>query len=158
VLHFFLLRSSIALRFFEGLPRVKKQCHELISRQKIPSCLHSAKWLGLFLFSTEKILPVVKNQHLLLCTLLIGNALAMEVLMLLSDSFFFSSNPWSMQNVCICLQNHVLCKLLTSDLACQCHNSCESFQNRHLTTCQKEIFSSITHPHPPVSNGVWSAT
>jgi hypothetical protein len=26
-----------------------------------------------------KILPVVKNQHLLLCTLLIGNALAMEV-------------------------------------------------------------------------------
>ena len=31
-----------------------------------------------------KILPVVKNQHLLLCTLLIGNALAMEV----SYSFF----------------------------------------------------------------------
>lgn len=26
-----------------------------------------------------KILPVVKNQHLLLCTLLIGNSLAMEV-------------------------------------------------------------------------------
>lgn len=31
-----------------------------------------------------KILPIVKNQHLLLCTLLIGNALAMEVLILLA--------------------------------------------------------------------------
>lgn len=30
-------------------------------------------------FFTGKILPVVKRQHLLLCTLLIGNALAMEV-------------------------------------------------------------------------------
>ena len=29
--------------------------------------------------ATEKILPVVKNQHLLLCTLLICNAAAMEV-------------------------------------------------------------------------------
>ncbi|XP_015571088.1 DUF21 domain-containing protein At5g52790 isoform X2 [Ricinus communis] len=28
----------------------------------------------------EKILPIVKNQHLLLCTLLIGNALAMEII------------------------------------------------------------------------------
>lgn len=28
---------------------------------------------------SEKILPIVKNQHLLLCTLLIWNALAMEV-------------------------------------------------------------------------------
>lgn len=27
-----------------------------------------------------KIFPVVKNQHLLLCTLLIGNSLAMEVI------------------------------------------------------------------------------
>lgn len=31
---------------------------------------------------TEKILPVVKKQHLLLCTLLICNAAAMEVNML----------------------------------------------------------------------------
>lgn len=30
-------------------------------------------------FNAAKILPVVKNQHLLLCTLLIGNSLAMEV-------------------------------------------------------------------------------
>lgn len=30
-------------------------------------------------FVAAKILPVVRNQHLLLCTLLIGNALAMEV-------------------------------------------------------------------------------
>lgn len=30
---------------------------------------------------SAKILPVVKNHHLLLCTLLIGNALAMEVLL-----------------------------------------------------------------------------
>ena len=29
--------------------------------------------------STAKILPVVRNQHLLLCTLLICNAAAMEV-------------------------------------------------------------------------------
>lgn len=33
-----------------------------------------------------KILPVVKNQHLLLCTLLIGNALAMEALPIFLDS------------------------------------------------------------------------
>jgi metal transporter CNNM len=33
--------------------------------------------------NAEKILPLVKNQHLLLCTLLIGNALAMEVSSLL---------------------------------------------------------------------------
>ena len=32
---------------------------------------------------TEKILPLVKNQHLLLCTLLIYNAMAMEVLFVL---------------------------------------------------------------------------
>ncbi|KAF6136275.1 hypothetical protein GIB67_042760 [Kingdonia uniflora] len=31
-------------------------------------------------FWTAKIFPVVKNQHLLLCTLLIGNSLAMEIL------------------------------------------------------------------------------
>ncbi|RQP02393.1 hypothetical protein POPTR_017G147900v4 [Populus trichocarpa] len=30
--------------------------------------------------NAEKILPIVKNQHLLLCTLLIGNALAMEII------------------------------------------------------------------------------
>jgi metal transporter CNNM len=34
----------------------------------------------------EKILPVVKNQHLLLCTLLIGNSLAMEALPVFLDS------------------------------------------------------------------------
>jgi metal transporter CNNM len=33
-----------------------------------------------------KILPVVKNQHLLLCTLLIGNALAMEALPIFLNS------------------------------------------------------------------------
>jgi len=33
------------------------------------------------LFMTEKILPVVQNQHLLLCTLLMCNAAAMEVLL-----------------------------------------------------------------------------
>ncbi|KAI3520154.1 hypothetical protein L1887_09391 [Cichorium endivia] len=32
------------------------------------------------IFVADKIYPVVKNQHLLLCTLLIGNALAMESL------------------------------------------------------------------------------
>ncbi|XP_024363573.1 DUF21 domain-containing protein At2g14520 isoform X3 [Physcomitrium patens] len=34
----------------------------------------------------EKILPVVKNQHLLLCTLLVGNAMAMEALPIFLDS------------------------------------------------------------------------
>ena len=34
----------------------------------------------------EKILPVVKNQHLLLCTLLICNAAAMEALPIFLDS------------------------------------------------------------------------
>ncbi|XP_074286022.1 DUF21 domain-containing protein At4g33700-like isoform X1 [Silene latifolia] len=34
----------------------------------------------------EKILPVVKNQHLLLCTLLICNAAAMETLPIFMDS------------------------------------------------------------------------
>ena len=33
----------------------------------------------LYFVTTEKILPVVKRQHLLLCTLLICNAAAMEV-------------------------------------------------------------------------------
>lgn len=32
-----------------------------------------------FVILAAKIFPVVKNQHLLLCTLLIGNSLAMEV-------------------------------------------------------------------------------
>jgi metal transporter CNNM len=38
-----------------------------------------------------KILPVVKNQHLLLCTLLIGNALAMEALPIFLNSLL---NTW----------------------------------------------------------------
>ncbi|MCO5567069.1 hypothetical protein L7F22_020754 [Adiantum nelumboides] len=38
-----------------------------------------------------KILPVVKNQHLLLCTLLFGNALAMEALPIFLDSLV---NAW----------------------------------------------------------------
>ena len=33
-----------------------------------------------------RILPVVKNQHLLLCTLLIGNSLAMEALPIFLDT------------------------------------------------------------------------
>ncbi|XP_042002733.1 DUF21 domain-containing protein At5g52790-like isoform X1 [Salvia splendens] len=36
--------------------------------------------------NAEKILPIVKNQHLLLCTLLICNALAMEALPIFVDS------------------------------------------------------------------------
>ncbi|KDP22217.1 hypothetical protein JCGZ_26048 [Jatropha curcas] len=36
--------------------------------------------------NAEKILPLVKNQHLLLCTLLIGNALAMEALPIFIDA------------------------------------------------------------------------
>ncbi|KAJ6369452.1 hypothetical protein OIU76_027807 [Salix suchowensis] len=36
--------------------------------------------------NAEKILPIVKNQHLLLCTLLIGNALAMEALPIFIDA------------------------------------------------------------------------
>ncbi|XP_026409037.1 DUF21 domain-containing protein At2g14520-like isoform X2 [Papaver somniferum] len=36
--------------------------------------------------NAAKILPIVKNQHLLLCTLLIGNALAMEALPIFLDS------------------------------------------------------------------------
>ncbi|XP_022737236.1 DUF21 domain-containing protein At5g52790-like [Durio zibethinus] len=36
--------------------------------------------------NAEKILPIVKDQHLLLCTLLIGNALAMEALPIFLDS------------------------------------------------------------------------
>ncbi|XP_038683832.1 DUF21 domain-containing protein At5g52790 [Tripterygium wilfordii] len=36
--------------------------------------------------NAEKILPLIKNQHLLLCTLLIGNALAMEALPIFVDS------------------------------------------------------------------------
>ncbi|KAK6158257.1 hypothetical protein DH2020_005571 [Rehmannia glutinosa] len=40
----------------------------------------------LLLFSDSKILPVVKNQHLLLCTLLICNAAAMEALPIFLDS------------------------------------------------------------------------
>ncbi|KAG9147078.1 hypothetical protein Leryth_005322 [Lithospermum erythrorhizon] len=39
-----------------------------------------------------KILPVVKNQHLLLCTLLIGNAMAMETLPIFLDKLV---PPWA---------------------------------------------------------------
>lgn len=69
-----------------GEPTERKnagQCHEpiepLINSYYIYYLLHfhtnkkfATKW-------PEKILPLVKNRHLLLCTLLIGNALAMEV-------------------------------------------------------------------------------
>uniref|UniRef100_A0A2P2LE18 DUF21 domain-containing protein At2g14520-like n=1 Tax=Rhizophora mucronata TaxID=61149 RepID=A0A2P2LE18_RHIMU len=44
----------------------------------------SLNWF-LFLVLTEKILPVVRNQHLLLCTLLISNAAAMEALPIFLD-------------------------------------------------------------------------
>ncbi|KAM0895369.1 hypothetical protein ACQ4PT_023883 [Festuca glaucescens] len=36
--------------------------------------------------NAARIMPVVKNQHLLLCTLLIGNSLAMEALPIFLDS------------------------------------------------------------------------
>ncbi|MBA0836930.1 hypothetical protein Goarm_009119 [Gossypium armourianum] len=39
-----------------------------------------------------KIFPVVKNQHLLLCTLLIGNSLAMEALPIFLDKLV---PPWA---------------------------------------------------------------
>jgi len=42
------------------------------------SITHNEQRRG-FLILSGKILPVVRRQHLLLCTLLIGNALAMEV-------------------------------------------------------------------------------
>lgn len=38
-----------------------------------------------FFVITAKILPVVRKQHLLLCTLLICNAAAMEVILLLQQ-------------------------------------------------------------------------
>ncbi|KAL6642438.1 hypothetical protein ACP70R_020619 [Stipagrostis hirtigluma subsp. patula] len=40
--------------------------------------------------NAERILPVVKNQHLLLCTLLIGNSLAMEELPIFLDTLVSS--------------------------------------------------------------------
>ncbi|CAN0902855.1 DUF21 domain-containing protein At5g52790 [Linum grandiflorum] len=42
--------------------------------------------------NAAKILPIVKRQHLLLCTLLIGNALAMEALPIFLDSIL---PPWA---------------------------------------------------------------
>ncbi|XP_047250030.1 DUF21 domain-containing protein At1g47330-like [Capsicum annuum] len=42
-------------------------------------------WKRLNVDRQAKILPVVKNQHLLLCTLLIGNSLAMESLPIFLD-------------------------------------------------------------------------
>ncbi|XP_048226921.1 DUF21 domain-containing protein At1g47330 isoform X2 [Ricinus communis] len=48
---------------------------------------------SLFLFLIlSKILPVVKNQHLLLCTLLMGNSLAMEALPIFLDKIV---PPWA---------------------------------------------------------------
>ncbi|KAF8377938.1 hypothetical protein HHK36_031327 [Tetracentron sinense] len=43
-------------------------------------------------FHASKIFPVVKNQHLLLCTLLIGNSLAMESLPIFLDKLV---TPWA---------------------------------------------------------------
>ncbi|CAI9302476.1 unnamed protein product [Lactuca saligna] len=42
--------------------------------------------------NAEKIMPIVKNQHLLLCTLLICNAIAMEALPIFLDSILM---PWT---------------------------------------------------------------
>nr|XP_043617884.1 DUF21 domain-containing protein At2g14520 [Erigeron canadensis] len=42
--------------------------------------------------NAEKIMPIVKNQHLLLCTLLICNAMAMEALPIFLDSILL---PWT---------------------------------------------------------------
>ncbi|KAL7586035.1 DUF21 domain-containing protein At5g52790 [Lactuca sativa] len=42
--------------------------------------------------NAEKIMPIVKNQHLLLCTLLICNAIAMEALPIFLDSILL---PWT---------------------------------------------------------------
>ncbi|PWA93032.1 hypothetical protein CTI12_AA075800 [Artemisia annua] len=42
--------------------------------------------------NAEKIMPIVKNQHLLLCTLLICNAVAMEALPIFLDSILL---PWT---------------------------------------------------------------
>lgn len=47
---------------------------------------------GILCFFTAKIFPVVKNQHLLLCTLLIGNSLAMEALPIFLDKLV---PPWA---------------------------------------------------------------
>ncbi|KAK8975694.1 hypothetical protein V6N11_021544 [Hibiscus sabdariffa] len=46
----------------------------------------------LFCFVATKIFPVVKNQHLLLCTLLIGNSLAIETLPIFLDKLV---PPWA---------------------------------------------------------------
>ncbi|KAK6913677.1 CNNM, transmembrane domain [Dillenia turbinata] len=49
-------------------------------QDRIHACLVMGVFLFPFLFSAAKLFPVVKNQHLLLCTLLICNSLAMEIL------------------------------------------------------------------------------
>lgn len=55
---------------------------------------HITPCLKLRLALTEKILPVVKRQHLLLCTLLICNAAAMEVSE--RTTFPLSGSIWGM--------------------------------------------------------------
>ncbi|KAK6131198.1 hypothetical protein DH2020_035059 [Rehmannia glutinosa] len=64
---------------------------EVLSKSGRPQDrLHACTVYSLSLVS--KILPVVKNQHLLLCTLLIGNSLAMESLPIFLDKLV---PPWA---------------------------------------------------------------
>lgn len=57
----------------------QKRSSFIFSQYELYVCLLESAFLKFFISLTAKILPVVKNQHLLLCTLLIGNSLAMEV-------------------------------------------------------------------------------
>ncbi|KAK6124528.1 hypothetical protein DH2020_041737 [Rehmannia glutinosa] len=69
---------------------------EVLSKSGRPQDrLHACTFKGIQViihFLAAKILPVVKNQHLLLCTLLIGNSLAMESLPIFLDKLV---PPWA---------------------------------------------------------------
>lgn len=67
-------------------------------------------------FLTAKIYPVVKNQHLLLCTLLIGNSLAMEVRLASNCLFDYGtiSRHIQLNLYCLVVSSHIPRQAFTS--------------------------------------------
>ncbi|KAJ6290972.1 hypothetical protein OIU78_026663 [Salix suchowensis] len=71
----------------------------------------------------EKILPIVKNQHLLLCTLLIGNALAMEALPIFIDALLPAWGAILISVTLILAFGEIIPQALCSSVkkTCPCH-------------------------------------
>lgn len=98
------------------------------------------KQFGWFVSWAAKIFPVVKNQHLLLCTLLIGNSLAMEVieaLKWLSDdlTIFRKFEVWVLR---FCYFG--LCSLFPYSWTSLCLRGLQFYCQWHWSSCSARLF------------------